>query len=77
MDFFWSLFSSRPKYRFYARVDQIGICRAFKHCSKPPVGSNWVEVHEQNLSWLNQPLPVKARLARRAGQSAARHMRMA
>ncbi|MCI8209694.1 hypothetical protein AUC61_09105 [Pseudomonas sp. S25] len=77
MDFIWSLFSSRPKYRHYARIDQIGICRAFKQCSQPPVGQGWVEVAEQNLSWLNQPLPLTARLVRRSGQPAARQLRMA
>lgn len=77
MDFIWSLFSERPTYRHYARVDNTGICRAFKQCSQPPVGQEWVEVAEQNLSWLNQPLPFNARLIRQAGQPAARHLRMA
>lgn len=77
MEFIWSLFTARPKYRHYARTDQIGICRAFKQCSQPPVGQGWVEVTGQNLSWLNQPLPLNARLVRRAGQPAARHLHMA
>jgi hypothetical protein len=77
MDFFWSLFSPRPTYRHYARVDQSGICLAFKHCSQPPAGQGWIEVHEQNLSWLNQPLPANARLINRTRQPAAQQLRMA
>jgi hypothetical protein len=77
MDFFLSLFSSRRKYRHYARIDQAGLCLAFKQCNQPPVGQGWVEVAEQNLSWLNKTLPANARLIRRANQPAARQLRMA
>lgn len=77
MNFIWSLFNSRPQYRHYARINPMGICLAFKQCDKPPVGQGWVEVTEQNLSWLNQPLPSNARLARRTGQPHAPQLHMA
>ncbi|MCQ2995273.1 hypothetical protein NLO88_05400 [Pseudomonas syringae] len=77
MDFIWSLFTTRPKYRNYARIDQRGVCCAFKQCTQPPAGQDWVEVTEQNLSWLNKPLPLNARITRRAGQPAARQLHMA
>lgn len=77
MEFFWSLFSSRTQYRHYALVDQTGICRAFKQCSQAPLGQDWIEVHEHNLSWLDQPLPAGARLTRRAARPAARQLRIA
>lgn len=64
MDFLWSLFSLRRQHRHYARVDHDGICRAFKHCTQPPVGPEWVEITEARLCWLNQPLPATARVIR-------------
>jgi hypothetical protein len=77
MDFFWSLFSSRSKCRLYARVDQSGICRAFKQCSQPPLGHGWVEIVEQNLAWLDQPLPISARSTGRTRQPETRQLRIA
>ncbi|WP_426140942.1 hypothetical protein [Pseudomonas sp. DWP3-1-2] len=74
MDFLWSLFSPRRKYRHYARVDQSGVCRAFKHCRQAPTGHEWVEIVEENCTWLGRPLPAHARLHRAAGRSAARAM---
>ncbi|AHG42527.1 hypothetical protein N018_20765 [Pseudomonas syringae CC1557] len=63
MNLFQSLFSARRQFRHYARVDQAGICRAFKHSAQRPSGVEWVEVTEQRLAWLNQPLPASARAA--------------
>ncbi|MCH5487403.1 hypothetical protein [Pseudomonas syringae] len=60
MNLFRSLFTARPQHRHYARIDQAGVCRAFKHCAQRPTGVEWVEVTEQRLSWLNQPLPASA-----------------
>jgi hypothetical protein len=77
MNAFWSLFSSRPQYRHYARIDQAGICRAFKHCAQAPTGRDWVEISEQNLTWLDQPLPPSARRVMRPTQPASRQMHIA
>ncbi|HEX8594938.1 MAG TPA: hypothetical protein VF682_16975 [Pseudomonas sp.] len=74
MDFLWSLFSSRRMYRHYARVDKFGVCRAFKHCRQAPVGQEWIEIVEQNVAWLDRPLPANARRQRAASQSHARRM---
>lgn len=71
MDFLWTLFSFR-QHRHYARVDQDGICRAFKHCIKPPAGHDWVEINESRLCWLNQPLPATARVVRAPARSRRR-----
>lgn len=60
MSLFWSLFTARRPLRHYARLDQTGICLALKHCGTPPTGEDWVEVNEQRLAWLNQPLPASA-----------------
>ncbi|MFJ4141234.1 hypothetical protein [Pseudomonas sp. NPDC089734] len=62
MGLFQSLFGMRRQYRHYALVDQTGICRALKHCTERPSGSDWVEVREQRANWLNQPLPASARV---------------
>ena len=75
MDFIWSLFSPRPSYRLYARIDQAGVCHAFKQCIQQPAGKDWVEVREQNLSWLDQPLPTDARLTNRARQPGVQQLR--
>lgn len=74
MGFFWSLFTARSALRHYARVDQAGICRALKHCRQAPEGHEWVEVVEQRLAWLGQPLPASARIAPRAARSGLRPM---
>ncbi|MFJ3486401.1 hypothetical protein ACIPL1_23810 [Pseudomonas sp. NPDC090202] len=64
MDFLWSLFSLRRRHRHYARLDQHGVCLAFKHCATPPQGHDWVEISEPHLSWLHRPLPASARISR-------------
>jgi hypothetical protein len=74
MNRFWSLFTARRQYRHFARVDQSGICRALKHCVERPAGSEWVEITEQRLSWLNQPLPVSARVNRTQSRPTARRL---
>ena len=74
MDFLWSLFSSRPRHRYYARLDSHGICLAFKHCAETPWGQGWVEVQEANLCWLERPLPASARVTSRSRAITARHM---
>ncbi|BAP41502.1 hypothetical protein NJC40_10485 [Pseudomonas sp. 21LCFQ02] len=74
MGFFQSLFSVRPALRHYARIDQQGICRALKHCSQAPAGNEWVEVTEQRMAWLGQPLPASARIAPRADRLVAREL---
>jgi hypothetical protein len=74
MDFLWSLFSLRRRHRHYARLDQQGICLAFKHCAETPCGQGWVEVHEAKLCWLQRPLPASARVTPRSRAITARHM---
>lgn len=74
MDFLWSLFSLRHKHRCYALVDQTGVCQAFKRCRQAPAGSGWVEIIEENLSWLGRPLPTSARLHGAASRSTAPRM---
>lgn len=74
MDFLWSLFSLRRRYRHYARVDQNGICLSFKHCARPPCGQGWVEILEPNLSWLQRPLPSTARVTSRSRAITARQL---
>ncbi|MCH5570654.1 hypothetical protein [Pseudomonas syringae] len=69
MNLFRSLFTARPQHRHYARIDQAGVCRAFKHCAQRPTGVEWVEVTEQRLIWLNQPLPASARVTQRSERS--------
>ncbi|RRV08457.1 hypothetical protein EGJ27_10450 [Pseudomonas sp. v388] len=74
MKHFWSLFTARRPLRHYARLDQAGICRALKHCAERPVGAEWVEVTEQRLAWLNQPLPAQARVSRQPSRQTARRL---
>jgi len=74
MDLLWSLFSLRRRYRHYARLDKHGVCLAFKHCATAPVGQDWVEINEPKLSWLHQPLPSSARLARSLRSITARQL---
>jgi hypothetical protein len=74
MDFLWSLFALRRRYRHYARVDQSGVCLAFRHCAAPPQGQDWVQVHEPKLCWLHQPLPASARVASRERAITARQL---
>ena len=61
MQFLWSLFAPRHKYRNFAMLDQQGVCLAFKRCCLSP-GDNWVEVEEICLGWLHKPLPSSARV---------------
>jgi len=74
MDLLWSLFSLRRRYRHYARLDKHGICLAFRHCATAPVGQDWVEINEPKLTWLHQPLPSSARLARSLRSITARQL---
>lgn len=74
MKLFWSLFTTRRQFRHYARVDQAGICRALRHCAEHPAGAEWVEVTEQCLGWLNQPLPAQARVSRQSSRPTARRL---
>jgi hypothetical protein len=74
MNLLWSLFTARRQYRYYARVDQAGICRAIKHCAQRPTGSEWIEVTEQRLTWLNQPLPANARVIRQPSRPTTRRL---
>ncbi|KPX86813.1 hypothetical protein [Pseudomonas meliae] len=69
MNLFRSLFTTRQQHRHYARIYQTGICCAFKHCAQRPSGVEWVEVTEQRLAWLNQPLPASARVAQHSARS--------
>ncbi|AIR89484.1 hypothetical protein [Pseudomonas cremoricolorata] len=64
---FWTLLLQRPRHRTYARLDGQGRCLAFKTCAGRPEHGIWVEVSEQRLAWLGQPLPQSARLRRSAG----------
>ena len=63
MQFLWSLFAPRRKYRYFARLDNNDCCVSFKHCPVPPMGEGWVEIEEIRLNWLHQPLPASARLS--------------
>lgn len=57
-----SLFATRQPTRIFALLDERGLCRAFHQAPQPPRAAGWVEVNEQRLSWLNQPLPAGARI---------------
>ena len=74
MDFLWSLFSLRRRYRHYARLDIHGICLAFRHCPVAPKGNDWVEISEPKLSWLHHPLPNNARITHPMRAITARQM---
>ena len=74
MDLLWSLFSLRRRHRHYARLDNHGVCLAFKHCTAAPQGNDWVEISAPRLSWLHQPLPASARVVSRARAITARQM---
>jgi hypothetical protein len=74
MGFLWSLFSPRRRYRHFARLDQHGVCMAFKHCAAQPQGSGWVEISEARLSWLHQPLPSNVRVSPRPRAITARQL---
>ncbi|WP_339486369.1 hypothetical protein [Pseudomonas sp. EL_65y_Pfl2_R95] len=58
-----SLFAPRHPVRTFALLDGHGICRAFKQATQAPSGLGWIEVNEQRLNWLNNPLPACARIA--------------
>ena len=55
------LFAPRHPLRTFALLDGQGRCRAFHQSAKAPRGVGWVEVNEQRLGWLSQPLPASAR----------------
>jgi hypothetical protein len=56
-----SLFAPRLPLRTYALLDEQGLCRAFRQSPQAPRGTGWIEVNEQRLTWLHQPLPASAR----------------
>ncbi|WP_297831083.1 hypothetical protein [Pseudomonas sp.] len=64
MNVLWSLFTLHSKHRHYAYLDKSGICRAFRLCSTAPTAAGWVEIDESCPSWLNRPLPDRARSAK-------------
>lgn len=65
----WSLFAPRRQYRYFAQLDSLERCLAFKHCRVPPMGDGWVEIDEIRLNWLHQPLPASARLSPRGARA--------
>jgi len=68
MGSFWSLFSPRRDYRYFALLDSTERCQAFKHSKLPPLGNGWVEIEEIRLNWLHQPLPANARVGSRTAR---------
>jgi hypothetical protein len=58
---FRSLLAPRRALRLFALLDDAGLCHAFRQSAQAPVGAGWVEVNEQPLAWLQQPLPASAR----------------
>lgn len=58
-----SLFTPRAPLRTFVLLDDAGLCRAFRQAAQAPLGVDWVEVNEQRLAWLHQPLPASARSA--------------
>lgn len=58
-----SLLAPRRTLRLFALLDEAGLCRAFRQSAQAPLGAGWVEVNEQRLAWLHQPLPASARAA--------------
>ncbi|WP_095105999.1 hypothetical protein [Pseudomonas sp. Irchel 3E20] len=69
MGFLSSWFNARRPQRCFARLDRRGHCQAFKQCSLPPAGDNWVEIREIRLNWLQGPLPASARVSARTCDS--------
>ncbi|MEX6503603.1 hypothetical protein AB5S05_16185 [Pseudomonas sp. 25A3E] len=57
------LLAPRRPSRLFALVDAGGRCRAFRQSAQAPVGAGWIEVNEQRLCWLQQPLPASARIS--------------
>lgn len=58
-----SLLAPRRPHRLFVLLDDSHLCRAFHSAAQAPQGSGWVEVNEQQLTWLHQPLPDSARIA--------------
>ncbi|TBU89711.1 hypothetical protein [Phytopseudomonas dryadis] len=52
--------AAQPRPRIFARLDEHGICRAFRLSAQAPGSAHWREVNEQRLSWLDKPLPDSA-----------------
>ncbi|MCY1447132.1 hypothetical protein D9M71_637360 [compost metagenome] len=61
----WAWMFPQLANRSFARLDGNGRCQAFKQCRELPAGAGWVEVNEIRLQWLNQFLPVSARVVPR------------
>ena len=74
MNWLKSLLSTTRPHRHFARLDSSGRCRAFKHCTQPPVGDGWVEITEVRLYWLHQVLPPDARVTSPATRSRVQPM---
>jgi hypothetical protein len=55
------LFAPDRPMRSFALLDEHGICRVLRQSAQAPQGSGWIEVQQNCLSWLNQPLPPGAR----------------
>ena len=55
-----TLLAPRAPLRTFALLDGAGLCRAFRQSAQAPLGAGWVEVNEQRLAWLHQPLPASA-----------------
>jgi hypothetical protein len=47
--------------RLFVLIDAQGVCRALRQSAQAPHSSDWVEVQQSCLSWLNRPLPAGAR----------------
>lgn len=60
MRFLSSMFKKTQRYRHFARLDNQGICIAFKSCRAAPANGDWVEVERVNLCLLGKPLPGNA-----------------
>ncbi|SDI29811.1 hypothetical protein SAMN05216603_1362 [Pseudomonas benzenivorans] len=59
---FRSLLAPRHPLRRFALLDEAGRCRAFRQSAQAPLGAGWIEVNEQRLAWLHQPLPASAHI---------------
>lgn len=62
MRIFSGWYKRTTRYRHFALLDTLGVCRAFKSCAEKPAGKHWVEVEHVYLAWLGKPLPDRARI---------------
>lgn len=54
----WNLLTPRPTMRCYALLDSLGVCRALRETSQPPLQLGWVEVRSVRPHWLGRSLPA-------------------